>query len=70
MLLLNCRACDDIQTLTEEVRVCACGNARGWLVGNLPVVQGARVLELKWEDYDKSKVGSKLRIRVLHDVET
>lgn len=69
MLLLNCRACDDIMTLTEQSRTCACGHARGQLQGQLPVVRGARVLELAWEDYDKSKVGSRVRLVVVRDVE-
>jgi hypothetical protein len=70
MLLLNCRVCDDVLTLTEQPRSCSCGNATGQLLGQLPIVKGARLLELSWESYDKSKVGSRLRLVVLKDVDT
>jgi hypothetical protein len=60
LVLLNCRACDDIIRLLEQRRRCACGASSGQLdAAGEPRIEGrhAELMELDWEDYDAGRGG-------------
>lgn len=59
ILLLNCRQCDDIQRLHEEMpRTCLCGKSAGRFDGKSFVCSGpARLFEIAIEEYDGAAPG-------------
>jgi len=66
ILLLNCRQCDDIQRLHEEMpRTCLCGKSAGRFTLAGFVCSGpARILEISIEEYDGAGPGENRRWRV------
>lgn len=70
LFLMNCQACDDVVKLIEKTRNCECGHSSGQLTHPTYFVTGAaRVLAIRWEDYDAAIEGEPRPFTVLPRVQ-
>lgn len=66
MYLLNCKKCDDVVKLVDQLRRCECGHSSGQLLHEQPVLTGsARLVELPWTEYDNASAGDWQRWRIV-----
>lgn len=66
ILLLNCRHCEDILRLQEDLsRTCFCGKSAGRFIGKEFVISGpSRMIEIDIEEYDGAAPGEARKWRV------